>query len=340
MAQEAVLAQTSSASQLAVLMASPDTQQAWPKLAHTAGNAGVMVVGWSARHGSVPAVLLGGRYYTGKKTYCYTDFGGGVERTKGETPQQGACREFVEELLALEGHEAKAAADGLCNAIPPALVGGRPFVHKAAYVMFLVPAETIVRALQLPEVAEGASAIDQLLALAKLNSELTSVALVGVEDLLLGASCDGRVRPLAVRQLDGEERSSSQIWLRALMVGASGSIRTISDTLEVFADQPPPPPPAAAPQTHLDPVERHATAKVGATRSSSAASPAAAEVGAAREEATAGPALPVRSEACATPPRAREGRQQPRDALGEPGGARGARARQRRWDRSGARASA
>jgi len=214
-----------------------DSQPKWPREARTAGNAGVMLVGRSAQHGGAPAAVLGGRFYTGKRVYAYTDFGGGVEHSRGETPQQGAFREFAEELLGQDEARAKATAAHLCVATSGALVGGRPFVHKN-YVMFIVSAEAIVEAVQLPPGTEGSSAIDQLFAQAVQNSELTSVALVSIEELLLGASSDGMVCPLSVRQLDGKERSSDAIQLRALMVGQHGSIFTISHTLECFADQP------------------------------------------------------------------------------------------------------
>jgi len=52
-----------------------------------------------------------------------------------------------------------------------------------------------------------------------------------------GASCDGKLYPLSIRQLDGQERSSSEIWLRQVMVGEGGSIRTIMDALEAFVNE-------------------------------------------------------------------------------------------------------
>jgi len=196
------------------------------------GNAGVMLIGKSAQHGAVPAALLGGRFYTGKQVYVYTDFGGGVD--KDETTPQGAFREFAEELLGQNEEEAKATAHKLCT--KAALVGGRSFEHKG-YAMFILFADTIVEALELPAVMEGMSAIDHLFALAVRNSELTSVALVGLEELLRGALADGCVCPLSTRQLDGQERSSTEIQLRHLMVGAGGSISTIRDVLETSMDQ-------------------------------------------------------------------------------------------------------
>lgn len=209
----------------------------WPREAHTAGNAGVMLVGISHKHGNVPVALLGGRFYTGKQVYVYTDFGGGVNRKQGEKPQEGAFREFAEELLGQSEEDASVTACKLCAATTSALVGGRPFIHKG-YVMFVVPAEAIMEALQLPITVEGGSAIDNLFAQAKKNSELTSVALVSLEELLRGASCDGKVVPLSTRQLDDKERSSKEIWLRQVMVGQHGSLITLRDALESFVDQP------------------------------------------------------------------------------------------------------
>lgn len=218
-----------------------DSQLRWPREAFTAGNAGVMLVGRSSQLGGVPVVLLGGRFYTGKKVYAYTDFGGGVELKKGETPQQGAFREFAEELFGYNEERAKAEASRLCAATTSALIGGRPFVHNG-YAIFIVPAEAIVEStsMSLPASSEGVSAIDQLFAAAKRNSELTSVALVSIAELLQAAGIDstGMVSPLSVRQLDGEERESDKILLRNLMVGTGGSINKIRDLLEGFDDLP------------------------------------------------------------------------------------------------------
>eukprot|EP00928_Gymnodinium_smaydae_P099099 TRINITY_DN9369_c0_g3_i2.p1 TRINITY_DN9369_c0_g3~~TRINITY_DN9369_c0_g3_i2.p1 ORF type:complete len:631 (-),score=69.55 TRINITY_DN9369_c0_g3_i2:82-1842(-) len=197
-----------------------------------------MLVGVSAQHGNIPAVLLGGRFYTGKQSYRYTDFGGGVDRKKGETPQQGAFREFAEELLSQTEDDAKVTAGKLCESTRSALVGGRPFMHKGAYAMFIVDAESLIEALNLRATVDGDSAIDSLFASATLNSELTSVALVSIEELLMGALGEGIVRPLSVRQLDGADRASDQIQLRQLLVGNGGSLITIRDTLERFAMEP------------------------------------------------------------------------------------------------------
>eukprot|EP00747_Dinoflagellata_sp_TGD_P162393 gnl/TRDRNA2_/TRDRNA2_179942_c0_seq1.p1 gnl/TRDRNA2_/TRDRNA2_179942_c0~~gnl/TRDRNA2_/TRDRNA2_179942_c0_seq1.p1 ORF type:complete len:597 (-),score=112.27 gnl/TRDRNA2_/TRDRNA2_179942_c0_seq1:162-1898(-) len=206
----------------------------WPREAHKAGNAGVMLVGASSRHHGVPCVLLGGRFYTNKQAYRYTDFGGGVDRKGRETPMQGALREFAEELLGHDEDEAKVVATKLSAATASALVGGRPFVHKN-YVMFVISAETVVDALQLRKADESPSAIDVLFTAAVRNSELTSVALVSIEELLRGAAFDGVIHPLEVRQLDGEVRASEEIGLRSLLVGSGGSIGTISDALEAYA---------------------------------------------------------------------------------------------------------
>mmetsp|Transcript_99779 Transcript_99779/g.172071 ORF Transcript_99779/g.172071 Transcript_99779/m.172071 type:complete len:719 (-) Transcript_99779:187-2343(-) len=215
----------------------------WPSEAFTVGNAGVMLVGRSKKNNGLPVTLLGGRFYTGKKLYAYTDFGGGVERKDGETPQQGALREFVEELLGQTAEEAKVTASKLCSATASSLVGGRPFIHKNNYAIFIVPAEVVVEALQLSKGAEDESAIDVLFAQAKRNSELTSVALVSIEELLRAAlraaRCDGQFDPVSIRHLDGQDRGSSVTdrrgtVLRSVMVGHSGSISTIRDALEVF----------------------------------------------------------------------------------------------------------
>eukprot|EP00443_Scrippsiella_acuminata_P084809 CAMPEP_0115410616 /NCGR_PEP_ID=MMETSP0271-20121206/20611_1 /TAXON_ID=71861 /ORGANISM="Scrippsiella trochoidea, Strain CCMP3099" /LENGTH=619 /DNA_ID=CAMNT_0002834799 /DNA_START=159 /DNA_END=2018 /DNA_ORIENTATION=- len=237
----------------------------WPKGAHTLGNAGVTLVGHSAEHGNVPAALLGGRFYTGKRKYWYTDFGGGVDRKRGETPQQGAFREFVEEFFGLDGAEAKTAASKLCEATTKVLVGARPFVH-GAYVMFVVAAEAVVEALQLSKFATCTSAIDLLLDSAKRNSELSSIALVSIEEMLRGALNDGWVRPLSVRQLDGESRNSDEIELRPLMVGTSGSILTVRDALERFADEPIQLQPSCAPQPDLLPITNACCQQVDAMR--------------------------------------------------------------------------
>lgn len=197
-----------------------------------APNAGVMLVGSSAQHGGLPAALLGGRWYAGKQVYVYTDFGGGVD--KDETVQQGAFREFAEELLGQNEEEAKTTAMKLCEAV--SLVGGRPFLHKG-YAMFIVCAEDIMKALELPDVAEDATGIGRLLVLAKQNSELTSVALVGLEEMLRGALSDGCVRPLSVRNLDDQHRSTTEISLRQVMVGPGGSVASIRDALEALIHQ-------------------------------------------------------------------------------------------------------
>jgi len=209
----------------------------WPKKAQTVGNAGVMLVGRSARHGNVPAVLLGGRFYTGKKVYAYTDFGGGVDREAGETPLHGAFRELVEELLGLDEETARATASRLSAVAAVQLVGGRPFVHGGTYAMFVVPAEVIAESTSLPAAGAGASAIDELFTHAVQNSELTSVALISTEELLRAVSGVERLRPLSVRQLDGQARDSEEVLLRSVLVGGSGSVLTIRDALEAFADQ-------------------------------------------------------------------------------------------------------
>ncbi|CAK0888841.1 unnamed protein product [Prorocentrum cordatum] len=197
-----------------------------------AGNAGVTVVGRSAQHGMAPAVLLGGRFYTTGKRYAYADFGGG--RISGEKMLTTALREFAEELFAQEEEEAIASANAVGPTVEDYLVCGRPFVHNG-YAMFVVPAEAIVAAFGLPAANEGFSAIDVLVCSAQRNAELTSVALVGVDELLRGASKDGWVSPLTVKNLDQGQRPADRIELRGLMVGGDGSVKTVGGALLSFA---------------------------------------------------------------------------------------------------------
>ena len=136
----------------------------WPEKAHTAGNAGVMVVGRSALHGGLPAVLLGGRFYFKRKEYLYTDFGGGVNRKDKESPLLGAFRELAEELFAEDEETAKVTAQGISEAVRSELVGGRPFI-SGDYVMFVVTAEALVCSLDMDP---GDSAIDRLFEHARL----------------------------------------------------------------------------------------------------------------------------------------------------------------------------
>lgn len=204
----------------------------WPREAFTARNAGVMLVGYSSLH-AMPAIVLGGRWYTGKKTYAYTDFGGGVD--KEETPQKGAMREFVEELLGFQEVEADDVITRLCEDTVSQLVGGRPFVSNG-YIIFVVPAEAVLGALPQGTLVRVGSAIDTLFATAKQNDELTSVALVSIEELIRGAlSHGGKMRPLSVRQLDGQERASEDIFLRNLMCN---SVRATQDALLTIACPP------------------------------------------------------------------------------------------------------
>eukprot|EP00930_Biecheleria_cincta_P037426 TRINITY_DN25686_c0_g2_i1.p1 TRINITY_DN25686_c0_g2~~TRINITY_DN25686_c0_g2_i1.p1 ORF type:complete len:678 (-),score=113.20 TRINITY_DN25686_c0_g2_i1:105-2138(-) len=197
----------------------------WPREAFTARNAGVMLVGYSSLHG-MPAIVLGGRWYTGKKTYAYTDFGGGVD--KEETPQRGAMREFVEELLGFQETEADEMVTRLCEDTVSELVGGRPFVSNG-HVIFVVSAEAVLEALPQGTLVQTGSAIDTLFATARQNDELTSVALVSIEELIRGAlNHGGKMRPLNVRQLDDQERASEEITLRNVMCS---SVRATQDAL-------------------------------------------------------------------------------------------------------------
>lgn len=215
----------------------------------SASFAGVLVIGCSQAHAGVPAVLLGGRLYTGKQIYEFCDFGGGVDREEKASGQHyiAAYREFVEELFALEGDEAKRVAEGLWADTRVSLVGGRPILNKAGgrYLQFVVPAEAIVASSHFALCApggglrEGASAIDLLLSLGRRNQELTSVALVSLDELMRGAAADGVVAPLVVRSLDDKARASERISLRGAskgdcMVGEQGSIAGCSGALRGF----------------------------------------------------------------------------------------------------------
>ncbi|CAE6932327.1 unnamed protein product [Symbiodinium natans] len=117
-----------------------------------------MVVGRSALHGNIPAVLLGGRFYFKRKEYLYTDFGGGVNRKAGESPLTGAFRELAEELFAQDEETATVTAQGISEAMKSELLGDRPFV-SGDYVMFVVTAEALASSL---DIDPGDSALDQL----------------------------------------------------------------------------------------------------------------------------------------------------------------------------------
>eukprot|EP00929_Paragymnodinium_shiwhaense_P062701 TRINITY_DN31305_c0_g1_i1.p1 TRINITY_DN31305_c0_g1~~TRINITY_DN31305_c0_g1_i1.p1 ORF type:complete len:626 (+),score=97.81 TRINITY_DN31305_c0_g1_i1:125-2002(+) len=198
------------------------------------GNAGVTLIGHSRLHRNAPAILLGGRWYTGKQTYAYTDFGGGVNTKERESAQQGAFREFAEELLGQDEATARETAANIITSLGSGLVGGRPCVHKG-YAMFIVNAADLVHVLRLP-VSREMSALDVLFSTARQNDELTSIALVGLQEFVRGALQDGIVTPLSVRQLDGKEREGQDrsVALRHLLVGQRGSVFTIRDTLEAF----------------------------------------------------------------------------------------------------------
>lgn len=189
----------------------------WPTNIANAGNAGVLVVGHSAEFGSA-AVLLGGRFYTRRQVYEYTDFGGGVdksERARG-APESAAFRELAEELFGVPAQEAPELGRALWTSVERSLVGGCPLVSKS-YAMFIVPAEPLVEAVEalglsstVPSSAmPRASAIDVLAAVARRNSELTSVALIDVGEFLQAQEGNGAAAALSVRSLDGEERSSA-----------------------------------------------------------------------------------------------------------------------------------
>ncbi|OLP87705.1 hypothetical protein AK812_SmicGene31060 [Symbiodinium microadriaticum] len=213
----------------------------WPEKAHTAGNAGVMVVGRSALHGGLPAVLLGGRFYFKRKEYLYTDFGGGVNRKDKESPLLGAFRELAEELFAEDEETAKVTAQGISEAVRSELVGGRPFI-SGDYVMFVVTAEALVCSLDMDP---GDSAIDRLFEHArffdghgKANPELSSVALISIGELLRSAASDGQTAALQTRhsgKVEARDGGPEVIKLRPVMVGRKGSISVLQKILEDFA---------------------------------------------------------------------------------------------------------
>lgn len=213
----------------------------WPEKAHAAGNAGVMVVGRSALHGGLPAVLLGGRFYFKRKEYLYTDFGGGVNRKDKESPLLGAFRELAEELFAEDEETAKVTAQGISEAVRSELVGGRPFI-SGDYVMFVVTAEALVCSLDMDP---GDSAIDRLFEHArffdghgKANPELSSVALISIGELLRSAASDGQTAALQTRhsgKVEARDGGPEFIKLRPVMVGRKGSISVLQKILEDFA---------------------------------------------------------------------------------------------------------
>jgi len=135
--------------------------------------------------------------------------------------------------------DAQTLAGQLWDAARDSIVGDGPVVHTGRYACFVVLAEALVPVLQrlgrLPCAAAGASAIDVLLSGAKRNLELTSVALVSIDELLSAGICDGHVKPLALRSLDGVQRPSVKIALRKCMVGRRGtSLMALSSRLEKF----------------------------------------------------------------------------------------------------------
>mmetsp|Transcript_196 Transcript_196/g.478 ORF Transcript_196/g.478 Transcript_196/m.478 type:complete len:279 (-) Transcript_196:56-892(-) len=213
----------------------PWPQQPWPEKVYAARNAGLLIVGRSTD--SVPSVLLGGRFYSKRQEYSYTDFGGGLEWRDAEPPLLGACREFAEELFAQCGEEASATAATLAAALDRKLVGGRPFLYRN-YVMFVVTAEAVASSLGLV-VAD--SALDCLAEAAKFedsrgmaNPEMDSVAVIPVAELLRGARVDGMVQPLYFRSQEGST-VGGPVQLRPVMAGAGGSINAVREVLEEFA---------------------------------------------------------------------------------------------------------
>eukprot|EP00927_Polykrikos_kofoidii_P045022 TRINITY_DN3888_c0_g1_i2.p1 TRINITY_DN3888_c0_g1~~TRINITY_DN3888_c0_g1_i2.p1 ORF type:complete len:877 (+),score=124.42 TRINITY_DN3888_c0_g1_i2:213-2633(+) len=226
----------------------------WPAKVANVEAAGVLIVGCSAEHNGRAAVLLGGRFYTGRKVYEYTDFGGGCDKSERNQPHLCAFREFAEEYFGLSDvgcvthgrrtcpecqTDAQNLARQLWGAAKNSIVGGSPVVHTGHYASFVVPAEAVVPPLQhcgrLPCAAKGVSAIDILFSAAKRNPELTSVTLVSIDELLSVGVRVGYVQPLAVRSLDGVHRPSDIVVLRKCMVGCGGtSLMALSSRLSEF----------------------------------------------------------------------------------------------------------
>jgi len=154
-----------------------------------------------------------------------------VDRKQGERPVEGAFREFVEELLGLDGEEATEMASKLSAKVATLLVGGRPFVHKKNYVIFVVCADSLLAALDIVPCRSG---IDFFFENAQQNSEVNSVALVSLQEILQGLEGEN-VKAMSVKQLGKHEDGKAQdIQLRNVMVGLGGSICTIRDALESF----------------------------------------------------------------------------------------------------------
>mmetsp|Transcript_10290 Transcript_10290/g.18961 ORF Transcript_10290/g.18961 Transcript_10290/m.18961 type:complete len:758 (-) Transcript_10290:152-2425(-) len=226
----------------------------WPKKVASVQNAGVLIAGSSAENAGTTVVLLGGRFYTGRQVYEFTDFGGSVDQSESGQPHLAAFREFAEEYFGLseagcvphgrkgcrQCHKtAQSLAQQLWDAAKDSIVGAAPVVHTGQYACFVVPAEAVVPVLQrcgrLPCAPAGASAIDILFSSAKQNPELTSLALVSINELLSAGVCDGTVEPIALRSLDGVQRLGEKITLRKCMVGRGGmSLRALSSRLEEF----------------------------------------------------------------------------------------------------------
>jgi len=224
----------------------------WSKKIANVDSAGVLIAGSSAENGGAAAVLLGGRFYTGRRVYEYTDFGGCLEKSEWGQPHLAAFREFAEEYFGLsevgcvphgrkacqECHRtAQSLAQQLWHAARDSIVGGAPVVHTGKYASFVVPADAVVPVLQrsgcLPCTGKGASAIDVLFSAAKQNPELTSLALVSIDELLSAGVSHGIVEPLAVRSLNGMQYPSEKITLRKCMVGRDGaSLMALSSRLE------------------------------------------------------------------------------------------------------------
>lgn len=168
-----------------------------------------------------------------KRVYAFSEFGGALDKEELGQPHIGAFRQFIEEFLGLEKNDALTAALALWETAKHSLVGGAPLLHKKNYAMFLVPAEVVVGCFSLPG-TQDESAIDTLFNAGKHNSQLTSLALVSIEELLKVGFRSGKniVTPLDARDLDDVRRDGTKITLHGLMVGVRGSVSTCSSFLQ------------------------------------------------------------------------------------------------------------
>jgi len=173
------------------------SEEELPLFGNRPRSASVLVVGRSERLNGSQVVLLGGGM--GRDQYRFCDFGGGLDggpRRYGgkqhaaqerEKPELGAFRELAEELLGLHGDAARQVSAAWCQKAQ--LIGDRPVVHRR-HLIFVCLAEPLAEVLEvsMPSVrGDKTSAIDHLANLFKPNSEVNSISLVSIPELLSGA---------------------------------------------------------------------------------------------------------------------------------------------------------